>query len=338
MTFSLRPFQIPEDYVALSTFYNQLQPGVLTPDDLAAEDKQIPAQSRLFLDTDNRLGGFGRERIVAECTKTKAMIGYAQIWRAPWTPPGCLSSLFYVEPEHRGQGVGTALLSHLIQWAKQQQADIVMSELKDWISHSLAFVSRHGFTVDAHVFELHLDLDTFDASEEEEIRSSLEQCGITFCTLADLSPIQEQSLEKLYHLYAETIRDNPGHVGDLPELDEWRREAFPQDSCDPELVFIAADGYRFVGVTTVFHTDQPTVKYTDYTGVVTDYRGRGIARALKLLSIHSVKKLGARTLSTETEAKNPPMQAVNRKLGYVPGKGHYRVVKHLQARSENSHS
>ncbi|MED4782767.1 GNAT family N-acetyltransferase [Brevibacillus choshinensis] len=329
MTFNLRPFQIPEDYAALSTFYNQLQPGSLTPDDLAAEDKQIPAQSRLFLEVNQQLGGFGRERIVAESTETKAVIGYAQIWRAPWTPPGCLSSLFYVEPEHRGQGVGTALLSHLIQWAKQQQADIVMSELKDWIPHSLAFIAKHDFTVDAHVFELHVDLDTFDAPEMEVMLSSLEQSGITFFTLADLSPIQEQSMEKLYHLYAETLKDNPGHVGELLKLDEWRREAFPQDSCDPELVFIAADGERFIGVTTVFHTDQPSIKYTDYTGVAQDYRGRGIARALKLLSIHAAKKLGARTLSTETEAKNSPMQAVNRKLGYVSGKGHYRIIKRL---------
>ncbi|QRG68412.1 GNAT family N-acetyltransferase [Brevibacillus choshinensis] len=331
MPFQLRPFQEPNDYVALSAFYNQLQPGSSSPEDLAAKDKQIPAQSRLFLDENQQLGGFGRERIVAESADTGESIGYAQIWRAPWTPPGCLATLFYVAPAHRGQGVGTALLTHLLAWAKQKQADTVMSELKDWVPHSLDFALKQGFALDAHIFELHLDVNAFDESAGEAALSSLKQRGITFCTLGDIAAAREQAEEKLYRLYAQTLRDNPGHVGELPDLDEWRREAFPSHAFDPELVFIAADGERFVGVTTVFHTDQPGIKYTDYTGVDQNYRGQGIATALKLLSIQSAKKRGAHTLSTETEAKNSPMQAVNRKLGYVPGKGHYRVVKHLHA-------
>lgn len=203
---------------------------------MAAEDKQIPAQSRLFLDANRKLGGFGRERFIAESADNREIMGYAQIWRAPWTPPGCLSTLFYVAPEHRGKGVGTALLTHLLQWAKSQQADTVMSELKDWVPHTLDFAVRHGFTLDAHIYELHLDVGSIDASEGSAGLSSLEQSGI--------------------------------------------------------------------------------------------------ATALKLLSIEAVKKLGAHTLSTETEAKNSPMQAVNRKLRFAPGKGHYRVILHLHSSGE----
>lgn len=110
---------------------------------------------------------------------------------------------------------------------------------------------------------------------------------------------------------------------------EWRKEALPED-CSPEKwVFIALDGDRFIGVSTLFSTEESGVLYTDYTGVDRHYRGRGIAKALKLLSIQTAINDGAHTMTTETEAGNEAMQQLNRGLGNVSGKGHYRIRKAL---------
>jgi RimJ/RimL family protein N-acetyltransferase len=70
--------------------------------------------------------------------------------------------------------------------------------------------------------------------------------------------------------------------------------------------------------------------YTDYTGVKSHYRGRGIAKALKLLSMQTALNEGAHTMTTDIEAGNVAMQKLNKGLGYIPGKGHYRILKKLE--------
>lgn len=332
MSFFIRQIQLPNDYSGIARLRNQLQPGSTSAEELEQEDRQIPARSRLFQDDAGALAGFGRERYVAACTTTQEIIGYAAVWRTPWTVPGALSSEFYVDEQHRQQGIGAALLTRVIDWAREHQAKQLMSEVKDWISETIPFVSKHGFYVDAHVYELRLDLNAAldaDSRNIQDAISSLGDSGLSFFPLAKASLPQEEALRKLYALYLETLRDNPGHVDGLPDFSEWQQDAFPSDRTSAELVFIAADGDDFIGVTTLYHTDEPGVLYTDYTGVQQEYRGRGIAQALKLLSFHEAKRLGAHTMSTEMEAKNKPMQAVNQKLGYVPGKGHYRIIKEL---------
>jgi hypothetical protein len=39
---------------------------------------------------------------------------------------------------------------------------------------------------------------------------------------------------------------------------------------------------------------------------------------------------GAHTMTTDTEAGNGAMQTLNKGLGYLPGKGHYRILKKLE--------
>lgn len=128
-------------------------------------------------------------------------------------------------------------------------------------------------------------------------------------------------------MYVETSKDNPGQSGNLPDFSQWRKEALPEDCSQEKWVFIALDGNDFVGVSTLFSTEVSGVLYTDYTGVKRDYRRRGIAKALKLLSIQAAINEGAHSMTTETEAGNEAMQKLNKGLGYLPGKGHYRICK-----------
>ena len=59
------------------------------------------------------------------------------------------------------------------------------------------------------------------------------------------------------------------------------------------------------------------------------WRGRGIALALKLLAIRAARRYGARYLRTNNDSENAPMLAVNRKLGYQPAPGYYRMSARL---------
>lgn len=326
MTFHLRNLILPDDYAPIAQLLNLVEPGSASAEDLEAEDRNIPTRNSLRVDENGLLAGFGRERVAA-VDETGRVIGYGAAWRAPWGAPGRMSSLFCVHPDLRRQGVGGALVAHLEGWARQNGTAVLMSELKDWVPDSLPFSERRGFTQDAHVFELHLNLSQFSGKAFAGVIDDVKAGGIRFLTLADAPG--EETEQKLCQLYRETLADNPGQVGGLPGFAAWREEALPKSRTRPDWVFIAADGDRFVGVSTLFSTDSPDLLYTDYTGVARSHRGRGIALALKLLSIDAARAAGAQSMYTETEAKNGPMQAVNRKLGYIPGEGAYRVIKKL---------
>ncbi|MEH6993513.1 GNAT family N-acetyltransferase [Neobacillus drentensis] len=322
----LRDLQLPVDYKHIAMLFNSIEPGTTTVEALEDEDRHIPQKSTLTLNDQGLLTGFGRIRVLAENTNGQ-VIGYGASWRAPWSDPGELASTFCVHPDYQRQGVGKLILSSLENWAASHQASILLSEVKDWIPGSLPFAQKHGFLVDAHIFELRLNLNQLDLTKFADPIHRLKDSSITFVTLADIAG--EASEKKLYDLYVETSKDNPGQSGNLPPFSEWRKEALPENCSQEKWVFIALDCDRFVGVSTLFSTDETGVLYTDYTGVDRHYRGRGIAKALKLLSIQAAIDEGAHTMTTDTEAGNESMQRLNRGLGYMPGKGHYRIRKLL---------
>lgn len=318
---TLRDIQVPEDYEMLANLLNMIEPDSTTAQSLQDEDMQMPATSNLRLDEDGRLVGFGRIRVIAESEEGQ-IIGYGTCFRAPWVEPGQLGSTFCVHPEFRKQGVGEMILSYLVNWAIENKASELTSIVMDWIDGSVPFVEKRGFIVDAHVFELALNLLQF-----ENKNSLVEIPGVEFVTLAEL-PVEE-SEQKLYNLFVETSKDNPGQYGNIPPIAQWRNEFFPEDHSRTDWVFIAVAEGEFIGVTQLFSTEDEGVFYTNYTGVRKDYRGRGIAKALKLISIQASIKEGAHTMTTDSEEHNGPMQHINRSLGYRPGKGHYRIIKQL---------
>lgn len=325
-TATLREIRIPDDYEQLANLLNMIEPGSTSAQVLAEEDWQIPATSNLNLNENGLLVGFGRTRVIVE-TEDGQIIGYGACFRAPWVDPGQVGSVFCVHPEFRGQGIGEMVLSHIEKWANDNKAAVLTSIVMDWIDGSLPFVKKRGFTVDAHIYDLELDINQFDVDRYADTLEKAEKSGIRFVTLADMPG--EVTERKLYELFAETSKDNPGQYGSVPPFEQWRNEFLPEDSSRNDWVFIAVEGERFAGVTQLFSTKDEGVVYTNYTGVRKDYRGRGLAKALKLLSIHAAIKEGAHTMTTDSEETNAPMQAINRGLGYLPGKGHYRIVKQL---------
>jgi GNAT superfamily N-acetyltransferase len=323
----LRNLTLPEDYAHIARLINSIEPGSTTIEALENEDQHIPTTSSLTLDENGLLTGFGRIRVVAEHSDGQ-VIGYGASWRAPWSDPGELASTFCVHPDYQRQGVGELIIFHLENWAAYHKASVLLSEVKDWIPGSLPFAKKHGFLLDAHIYELRLNLNQLDSTKIEDPVHRLKDSGITFVTLADIPG--EVSEMKLYDLYVETSKDNSGQSGNLPAFPQWRKEALPEDCSQEKWVFIALVGDDIVGVSTLFSTEDTGVMYTDYTGVKSNYRGRGIAKALKLLSMQTALNEGAHTMTTYTEAGNDAMQTLNKGLGYLPGKGHYRILKKLE--------
>jgi RimJ/RimL family protein N-acetyltransferase len=88
---------------------------------------------------------------------------------------------------------------------------------------------------------------------------------------------------------------------------------------------VAVEGDRWIGFATVNLVQANGNAHNEMTGVRREYRGRDIALALKLLAIRYARSIGAREITTSNDSLNAPMLAVNRKLGYIPQNGQYKL-------------
>jgi GNAT superfamily N-acetyltransferase len=63
------------------------------------------------------------------------------------TAPGLYLEDLFVEPEHRGAGIGTALLRHVATLAAERGCGRLEWAVLDWNAPAIGFYERHGATV-----------------------------------------------------------------------------------------------------------------------------------------------------------------------------------------------
>ncbi|HWI66605.1 MAG TPA: hypothetical protein VNT75_32740, partial [Symbiobacteriaceae bacterium] len=178
-----------------------------------------------------------------------------------------------------------------------------------------------------HLFESVLDVAAFDETRFADVLAQVEREFRIF-TLAEAPG--EENERKLYELRKTTIPDQPAYDGSgAPTFEQWRQGVLCSSEARHDLLLIAADGDRFVGETFLRWNEPTRSMYTNYTGVLPEYRGRHLALALKVLGVRLARKFGAVTMRTNNDSENGPMLAVNRKLGYRDEPGLYFLVKQI---------
>lgn len=322
----LRSLQLPDDYPQLAQVLNEYWAEPTTAEKLEEDDSKLYQVGKTSIDEAGRLVGYDRERQVA-INDRGDIIGHGWCWRAPWTEPGYLYLTLVVAREYRGQGAGEQLLRHAAEWGDRLGASTLITEVWDDNPDALRFAARRGFTIERHSFQSVLSLEHYDRQIGADVLQQLEQGGIRFLTLSDEPGVESE--QKLYEMYTATLRDIPGYLGDVPSMTEWRKWYLYPDGERPELVLIAADGDRYVGVTHLIQNKQTKGMYHEYTGVSEAYRGKQIASALKLLAIRLAKRHDAPYIRTDNDSLNEPILAINRRLGFQPLRGRYRIVAPL---------
>src|SRR5205823_8509321 len=115
-----------------------------------------------------------------------------------------------------------------------------------------------------------------------------------------------------YELAHEALADIPVTPALAISLEDWEREwvTFPEGS------FVALADGEIVGCAGLMRDpDRPDRAEHGLTAVRRDWRGRGVARALKQATIAWAAANGLRELYTWTQRGNENMQGVNERLG-----------------------
>jgi RimJ/RimL family protein N-acetyltransferase len=158
---------------------------------------------------------------------------------------------------------------------------------------------------------LELRVDTVDPATFAPLLEALGAAGVSFTTLRDLQSTESAWCEKFTELDNAT-RDLP-----VPRSVEAIRERLAELALDADACFVARARGEWIGYTLLdtAHSDAERL-HQSWTGVIPAYRRRGIATALKVLTIRYAKEHRYKVIVTTPRADNMASQGMNRRLGF----------------------
>ena len=205
-----------------------------------------------------------------------------------------------VLPEARRRGVGSALLRAL----ESHVGGLGFAEASSLVDDpgSLAFAERFGFREVGRQVELVRPI----RADEPAPRIP---AGVELVSLAERPDLFRRTYEELALQAFEDIRRI------TISAEDWERDWITW----PEGSFVALAGDEIVGCAGLLRdADHPDRAENSLTAVRRDWRGRGVAEALKQAVIAWAAANGLLEVYTWTQTGNEAMQGLNEKLGYRP--------------------
>jgi GNAT superfamily N-acetyltransferase len=206
-----------------------------------------------------------------------------------------------VDPGFRRRGIGSELyelgLAHTRSLGRSR-ALTTFVETDDAVSFATA---RGWRETRAEVFA---SLDPRTVTEEPDLLTQ---------PVGDLDPREVHTVDE------EATRDMPSTeaVEAIP-FDEWTALVWDNPLFTREGSFGAVVDGRVVALSMILANAESGRAFSIFTGTLRPYRGRGLARAVKLATVHWAAANGITQLVTTNDETNAPMLAVNRRLGYRP--------------------
>jgi GNAT superfamily N-acetyltransferase len=130
-----------------------------------------------------------------------------------------------------------------------------------------------------------------------------------------------ETLRKLHVLNETTVQDVPTSHPILPQSFANFKDRMSSPDLPHDRFWLARHGDRPVAVSFLRFPPVRGNVWTGYTCSDPEYRGRGIARAVKLQSLGQAVELGIPFVRTDNDSENAPMLHINETLGYDPRPG-----------------
>ena len=233
--------------------------------------------------------------------------------------PGRIRIRVLVEPARRGRGIGGALYDALLARALEAGATELVTEAADDDAAARRFLARRGFAEYHRRIESRLALADVDpariARGIEALTDAFFPAGVRIATYRQLLLAVPDAARRLYDLDALLWADVPfGLTGSVPTFEQYQALELADPDFLPQATFVALDGDRWIGLGALMNG--PGFLLNSMTGVAREWRGRGLARWLKLHTIRWALERGAPELRTFNDAVNDAILGLNRSLGF----------------------
>ena len=241
--------------------------------------------------------GASPERLMVLAREGGVVVGHGLADRSDSADSG--SVIPRVLAEHRRRGIGTALLEHLTEHVATLGVPMLRSGADD--EGSLVFARRFGFT------EVNREVEqTYRVAGP--VATTPVPDGLEVVTAQERPGLWDAAYERFgLEALADFAVDTPLHV----TREDWTREWLG----DP--MFLALHDGEVVGCAGLgLDPDQPARAENLLTAVRRDWRGRGVAVHLKLVTLAWAADHGIAEVYTWTQDGNAAMRALNTRLGY----------------------
>lgn len=233
-----------------------------------------------------------------------ADVGSAAAGIAPSQPDACLM-LVTVLPERRRRGAGSALYAEVSRWAAEHGLDVIETRAEADDDESLAYARRRGF--EEQWRETGFELDVATAALPAAAPGNVEI--VSLAQRPELEPaVYDVAVEALPDVYAGDWRP--------PPRERWLETHVRGPGTSPETVLLALAHGDVIGYAKLNLKHEGRTAEHGMTGVKRAWRGRGVARTLKLAQIAWAKEHGLEKLTATNELRNEPIVRLNESLGY----------------------
>lgn len=160
----------------------------------------------------------------------------------------------------------------------------------------------------------------------EASRRRMRDQGIRLLTMGEET--DPQLWPKLTRLQNETEADIPSSHPFHPRSEQEVRAFFQDPRVRPDRVWLARAGNELAAISFLTFPERGP-SWTGYTACGRAFRGRGIARAVKMETLAQAIALGVDRVRTANDAANAPILHINETLGYRPVPGWLEYLRLL---------
>jgi GNAT superfamily N-acetyltransferase len=264
---------------------------------------------------------------------SETVLGFGRMSQPPWTfHPQKFFIDVLVDPRYQGRGLGSRIYEKLVRDLEELHATVAWAWIKENVPRSLTFAGKRGFVEKRRAWESRLNPSEVDAGRFQTYADRVSKDGIRISTLAEEEAKGRDALRGIHELAQACWADVPLQVPYTPmSFEQWEAKELKNPNQISDGYFIASDGRRYVGYSNVWRRDkEPRTLWQYMTGVRREYRGRGIAMALKLKIVDYARGNGYDKIVTLNDSDNAPMLAVNTKLGFKREVGWITLEKNLE--------
>ena len=229
----------------------------------------------------------------------------------------------------RGTGIGSALFEACVEAVEPLSPMAFRCAVREDWPHSLRFAAKRGFEEKMREWESALDMASYDPVQFAHLGERASAEGITIKSAAQLAGAGTPDWQaRIHEVEMQTLADVPmTDVFTPPTFEDWSRMTLESPNFEPNGYFVAVDGDTFVATSALWRGARETSLETGLTGVLSDYRRKGIATALKLHALAYAKKAGVAEVRTDNATTNRAMLSINELLGFQKRPGTVFMVK-----------
>jgi GNAT superfamily N-acetyltransferase len=240
-----------------------------------------------------------------------------------------------VLPLLRRKKIATRLMKQMIDKARAFDKDTVRADADNPAGR--AFCNRlKGERIHKEVqHRLYLEDAEWQVADQWREKGRKHFPETTFETFQDCP---DKDIDEFCRIYTEIINQRP--VGDIqealittPESRRVEEGNFRRRGTEWHTMISREPDGRISAMTDIMYNPHEPYRIQQYfTGVLTQYRRRGLAKRLKAEMLYYITERfpEAEYITTTTASDNKPMQAINRQLGFMPKKTYYMFRWALQ--------